>query len=442
LTFNRKKHNNGAGLMKNYPNTSSQFFDHPVAEPFDPRSLPILLVDDEEVALELFKDNFGDDFTVFTAGSGSAALEVLQENPIALILCDQRMPGMLGTEFFAEVRKLYPNVIRILVTAFADLKALVSAINAGQIYQYVEKPWDEDELKIILRRGLEHFHLRDERESLQKEKVETLEKLARNNRLAAVGTLAAGIAHEIRNPLSAILTFHQMLDEKLEDARADAATLSDDFWTTFAKIPLREVERIRRLVQELLDFSRDSVSRYELKPLCLKKTIEHVVRLVDTDARRQGVHVKTNLPDEAYFVFADSDKIKQVLINLIINSILACSAGGVVEVSVPFWELNGEHGFEIVVADNGCGMPAETLEKVFDPFFTTREVGVGTGLGLTICHYIMTHHGGEILITSETGKGTQVKLRFPSLNKSQAAQNGLVSTELLPPQPIEATPQP
>lgn len=428
--------------MENNPNTTAPFFENPVAEPFNPRGLPILLVDDEEVALELFKDNFGDDFTVFTAESGAAALEILRETPIALILCDQRMPGMLGTEFFAEVRKTYPDVIRILVTAFADLKALVSAINAGQIYQYVEKPWDEDELKIILRRGLEHYHLRRERERLQKEKVETLEKLARNNRLAAVGTLAAGIAHEIRNPLSAILTFHQMLDEKLEEARNDVSTLTDDFWTTFAKIPLREVERIRRLVQELLDFSRDSVSRYELKPVCLKKTIEHVVRLVDTDARRKGVQIKMNLPDEAYFVFADNDKIKQVLINLIINSILACQEGGWVEVSVPIWESEGEHGFEIVVADNGCGMPAETLEKVFDPFFTTREVGVGTGLGLTICHYIMTHHGGEIFIASEAGQGTQVTLRFPSLNKSQKAQNGLVSGDGLLPQSFESTPQP
>lgn len=418
--------------MKVHPNTNSPFFENPAAEQFDPRTLPILLVDDEEVALELFKDNFGDDFTVFTAGSGTAALEILQQHPIALVLCDQRMPGMLGTEFFAQVRNIYPDVIRILVTAYADLKALVSAINAGQIYQYVEKPWDEDELKIILRRGLEHFHLKRERERLQKEKVETLEKLARNNRLAAVGTLAAGIAHEIRNPLSAILTFHQMLEEKLSEAQDDPKTLSDDFWTTFAKIPLREVERIRRLVQELLDFSRDSVSRYELKPVCLKRIVEHVVRLVETDARRKGVQVEIDIPNEAYYVFADSDKIKQVLINLIINSILACGEGDGVRVSVPLWEMGEESGFEILVADTGCGIPPAILEKVFDPFFTTREVGVGTGLGLTICHYIMSHHGGEIFITSEEGKGTQVRLRFPSLMKSQSLQNRAPSVQTRP----------
>lgn len=380
-------------------------------EAFFLKQYPVLIVDDEQVALDLFRYNFSDEFDVCTARSAQEALEILEQRDIALVLSDQRMAGMSGTEFFAEIQKKHPDIIRILVTGYVDFQSMVEAINAGHVYHYVEKPWDDDELRLIIKRGLEHFHLVRERDRLQEERIRTLEQMARSNRLSAVGTLAAGIAHEIRNPLSAIITFHQMLPEKIEEIRLNPESVNDEFWTTFSKLPLREVERIKRLIQELLDFSRDSGSHYRLDRMDLREVLASILPIVETDIRRKNIDVIKQFDPELWQVNADADKIKQVVINLLLNSMHATPAGGTITLRlVNSIELNG---CEIWVEDTGSGINPEHLEKVFDPFFTTRDPGLGTGLGLTMCHYIVTHHGGTLEITSEPGNGTKVRVFLP-----------------------------
>jgi signal transduction histidine kinase len=369
----------------------------------------VLFVDDEPLVLEIFKDNFQEKFIIKTACCAQEALEIVQREKIALILADQRMPGMTGTEFFAEIQKTHPEIIRILVTGYVDLSTMIAAINAGHVYHYVEKPWDDKELQLTIRRGLEHFHLTRERDRLQAERIQTLENMARSNRLAAVGTLAAGIAHEIRNPLSAIITFHQMIPEKIQEFRQNPKILDEEFWTRFAQISLGEVERIKNLIQELLDFSRDSGHRYQLQRVGVVELMENILPIIESDLRHSGIDFVRDFPENLPPIEVDPDKIRQVIINLLLNSMHATSRGGKVTLGA---HVYGEN-VEIFVRDTGCGIDPEDLERVFDPFFTTRDPGLGTGLGLTMCHHIVLNHGGKMTLESEPGKGTLVNLRFP-----------------------------
>lgn len=384
------------------------------------RQYPILYVDDERVALELFRMNFSEEFQVFTALSAEAAFEILQKEPIALVLSDQRMTGMTGTEFFAAIQKTHPEIVRILVTGYVDFQSVVEAINAGHVYHYVEKPWEEDELRLTLRRGLEHYHLVRERDRLQAERIKTLENMARSNRLAAVGTLAAGIAHEIRNPLSAVLTFHQMLPEKIDACRLNPDELNDEFWSKFSKLPLREVERIKRLIQELLDFARDSGTTYALHTGDLAALLEPLLPMIESDIRRKGVVLHRDIEADLHPVDIDGDKIKQVAINLLLNAMHATPEGG--SITLRIRNTQDPPGCELIVEDTGCGIRPEDVERVFDPFFTTRDPGVGTGLGLTMCHYIVQHHNGRIALQSEVDRGTTVRVWLPASVPSHDAQ--------------------
>lgn len=141
------------------------------------KKLRILYVDDEVNNLTSFKASFRRDYKVFTAESGKAGLEILKDNPVELIITDQRMPEMTGIEFLENVLLLYPDPIRILLTGYADITAVVDAINKGQIYRYISKPWNEQELGIIIRNALEVFQLRDENTQLTKDLLKANEQL-------------------------------------------------------------------------------------------------------------------------------------------------------------------------------------------------------------------------------------------------------------------------
>ncbi|MEK7851870.1 MAG: histidine kinase dimerization/phospho-acceptor domain-containing protein, partial [Deltaproteobacteria bacterium] len=160
-------------------------------------------------------------------------------------------------EFLQEVNKGHPEIVTMLVTAYSDLDVLVDGVNTGTLYSYILKPWEVKDLKIALKRGIEHYYLVSERDRLHREQIETLKKMARANRLSAVGTLAAGIAHEIRNPLVSIQTFLEMVPQKLSELRlTDPARLDKEFWEKFYSLSFNEIQRIRTLISELVNFSQ------------------------------------------------------------------------------------------------------------------------------------------------------------------------------------------
>jgi signal transduction histidine kinase len=368
---------------------------------------PILFVDDEQLACEVFKAQFSDRFTVYTAASGMEALEVVDHHEIAVVISDQRMPEMSGNMLLAHIREARPDTVRMIITAYADIEAAIEAINRGEVYRYVGKPYDETELCDILQQGIERYFLIKERERLTAEKIESMRKVARANRLSAVGTLAAGVAHEINNPLVAISTFMQMAPErrKLDDR---------EFWDDLYQIAIREVNRIRDLVAELLAFSKFSgEGGLALQEVTVNGLIQEMVKFIDPEARKKNVKIKTALAASLPAVQWDPDRIKQVLLNLLLNALQATGQGGTITVTTEHVKESAKDQFvRVAVADTGVGISSEHLEKLFSPFFTTKG-REGSGLGLMTCHYIVDQHRGSIDVESQLGVGTAFRLNLP-----------------------------
>ncbi len=230
--------------------------------------------------------------------------------------------------------------------------------------------------------------------------VRTLRKeIARNQRLATVGRLAAGVAHEIRNPLSSIKGFATYFKERYQQVAEDRR---------IADIMIQEVDRLNRVIGQLLDFARPVT--VSIKPMPAKAFIENSLQLVEHQAKEKNIQIDTRFSAEKMTILIDPDRMNQVLLNLYLNAIDAMDdSGGKLTVSLEA-DVSGRRTV-IRVSDNGTGISEDDLAHIFDPYFTTKPSG--TGLGLAIAHKILEVHRGEISIDSRPGKGTTVSLFLP-----------------------------
>jgi two-component system sensor histidine kinase HydH len=222
------------------------------------------------------------------------------------------------------------------------------------------------------------------------------EEVARSQRLASLGSLAAGVAHEIRNPLSSIKGFATYFKERYRAIPEDRET---------AEVMISEVERLNRAVSQLLAFARPVKLRRE--QIALEPAVRQTLRLVAEEARARGIEVVVEGVEDIQG-YVDPDQLQQVLLNLFLNALAAMREGGVLGVRAEAAPLSG---LRLAVTDTGSGIDPEDLGRIFDPYFTTKPSGAG--LGLAIVHKIMEAHGGEVAVTSEKGRGTTVTLVFP-----------------------------
>lgn len=256
-------------------------------------------------------------------------------------------------------------------------------------------PADEDQIQgfVLLFRDL--TQIRD-----LKKQVET------NRRLAAIGKLAAGVAHEIRNPLSSIKGFATYFSRQYKNEPEDVE---------IAKIMVQEVERMNRSITQLLEFAKPMA--VEIKQTRIEPLIRHSLKLVSHDLEKKKIRVETDIRTRRETIHTDPERICQVLLNLYMNALNAMDSGGILEIGV----ADVQDDIEIRVADNGCGIPAKDLEKVFDPYFTTRAKG--TGLGLSIVHRIVENLKGDIRVESRPSKGTVFYIILPVNGAVMAASD-------------------
>lgn len=232
-------------------------------------------------------------------------------------------------------------------------------------------------------------------------KVAGLEsEVARQERLAALGTLAAGVAHEIRNPLSSIKGFATYFGAKFEPGTQDHA---------LAEVMIGEADRLNRVVTELLELTHPLELR--LAPASVEELVQHALKLVENDCRSKGIAVRTRIA-QLEPTRLDSDRMLQILLNLFLNAIQAMPKGGTLTVSAQ----RARDRLELCVADSGLGIAPQDLDRIFDPYFTTKNQG--TGLGLATVRTMVEAHGGQVRISSEPGRGTQVILDLPYKGES------------------------
>jgi len=222
------------------------------------------------------------------------------------------------------------------------------------------------------------------------------ENLLQSEKLAAAGQLAAGIAHEIRNPLTSLKGFLQLLKS------GSSSTAKRDAYLT---IMLEELGRIEQILGELLVLSRPRAVQFAKTRIA--HLIRHVVLLLQPQAVMRGVEIKVRPISETAYIYCDENQIKQVLINIVKNGIEAMEHGGTLSI-----EATADHDTAAIrIADQGTGIPPDKLDRLGSPFFTTKENG--TGLGLTVCYRIMRNHGGRIEVDSRQGEGTTFTLYLP-----------------------------
>jgi signal transduction histidine kinase len=239
------------------------------------------------------------------------------------------------------------------------------------------------------------------------------EQVIRADRLGTLGTLAAGLAHEINNPLTSIHTFLSLAPEKRGED-------DDEFWGDYHALATREVERIRGLVASMERLARGGGSDGAHREACdARELAEAAARLLAREAKKAGVALELEHDPTTPKLWAARDQVHQVLLNLILNAIHAAGRGGHVLVRV----LPSELGVAIEVEDDGPGIDAEDLERIFDPFYTTKDPDRGTGLGLTICQQLVANHDGSIEVRSHPDQGATFRVLLPRNEQAAPARS-------------------
>jgi len=234
------------------------------------------------------------------------------------------------------------------------------------------------------------------------------EIISRAGRLSAIGTLAAGIAHEIRNPLVSIQTFFQLAPERIDD---------EEFMTSFLKLAENEVQRIGNLITELLTFAKSPSP--SIGEVYVSEIVNRALALLEPQARSSRVSMRSVELTRDVVVLGDADQLMQVLLNLLLNALQASAANQIVEVTTSEELREGDYFCRISVSDNGPGIPDEIRDAIFDPFFTTKDKG--SGLGLAICHQIVVESGGFMVVDSAEGRGSSFVVFLPLAGRAKGA---------------------
>jgi len=243
------------------------------------------------------------------------------------------------------------------------------------------------------------YSVRKTRNKLIEENRRLMDEIRRTDRLKAVATLAAGMAHEIKNPLTSIKTFTEYIDKKYDDS---------EFRLKFKKIVGSEVDRINAIVSSLLDFAKPRP--LSLKKIQVNKLLEETLALMSNDFIRGKVDVvRGYVSGSENIIKADPNRLKQAFLNLFLNAMDAMKNGGKLVINTRLSDRG--NSLEVIITDSGGGISQEELLHIFDPFYSCKETG--TGLGLSITHGIIKEHGGQISCESETGRGTKFIITLP-----------------------------
>lgn len=371
------------------------------------RRAVVLYVDDDRANLLAFRAIAEPTYEVVVARSGDEALQLIaQSADIAVLMADQRMPGMSGIDLCERVQASHPDIVRMLVTAYSDLTAAIAAINRGHVSRYLNKPWNAEELLATLLDAVERYRLKATVQELQV-------RIAQSERLYALGVLTASIGHELRTPLSIVSANVQFARKALGDAIKQPGTRQ-------ASVSLQEVDAAlldaEEGAQRLIDIA-DSIllsSRSEpgdREPVDLAHVLHSVLRLTRSEAihRARLLIAQSAKPR----IYGSATRVGQVLLNLVLNALQALPDRPIERNEVKL-SLDERDGRAIVeVADNGVGIEPGNLSHIFDPFFTTKKKG--TGLGLAISKQIVEEMGGQIHVESRPGQGTRFRISWPLL---------------------------
>jgi signal transduction histidine kinase len=352
----------------------------------------ILIVDDNAALRENLREILDDAGYAVASGGGFQDGLAAARRGFDVALVDLRLPDGDGTLLAQKLKDLNPDGEVVLLTGFATVESAAAAVRAGAC-AYLVKPCATPELLLTLEQAMRQVNLHEEKRELAR-RARVVEKLA------AVGTLTAGLSHEIRNPLNAAGLQLTVLERRVGKLAADIqAPLMEPL-----NLVRDEIRRLDHILEDFLQFAkpRDLVPR----PVETRLLASKVLDLLEGDAERRGVKlVRAIAPTPP--IAGDEERLRQALMNLALNALDATPSGGTVTLS----SRESQGMIELVIDDTGPGMSLETKTRIFEPFFTTKASG--SGLGLPIVHAIVTQHGGTITVDTAPGGGARFVLALP-----------------------------
>jgi signal transduction histidine kinase len=400
--------------------------------------MKVLIADDDPVSRHLLNRHvqaWGHEVTA--AEDGARAWQLFAGGEFPIVITDWLMPELDGLELVrrirAEPRPGYVYVI--LLTARSQKDDVVQGMEAGAD-DFVTKPFDRDELRVRVRAGERIIRLEQSLEEQNRELRRTQAALYQSEKLASLGQLAAGVAHEINNPLAYVLNNLSVLrrdvlaamevlggyragrprlaaadaelaaDLARREEEVDLGYLLENLGPLFDKT-LTGLHRVRGIVGNMRDFAR--LDEAAFKEADLNAAVSSTLEILGHEIKKKGIAVETQFQDLPP-VLGHPGKLNQVLLNLVVNAVQACAEGGHVWVRT---RPEPDGAVVVEVEDDGCGIPAENMPRLFEPFFTTKPVGQGTGLGLSVSYAIVRDHGGTIAVDTTPGRGSTFRVRLP-----------------------------
>jgi signal transduction histidine kinase len=379
------------------------------------RRTRILIVDDESGFREALARRLEKRGAVVNqAGGGREALASLEQEPVDVVLLDVRMPGMDGLTVLKHIREDHPDTEVILITGNVNTQEGVAGIKAGA-FDYLTKPIEIEHLIGKIRQAFDKLIRQQEQAREARFRVRMEQQLIAADRLAALGTLSAGTAHEINNPLAIINDSAGWLRTRAAKDSSLSDEMRKDLNLALDKIE-SSVTRARRITHQLLSFSRQADAM--IKEFNLSDLAMDVLEMTRKVAAENQAELTAACEMKEMRLWSDPYQVRQVLINLVTNGLQAVDAGGTVDLVI-----SGDSAEAVaIVRDNGPGIPPENLERIFEPFFTTKPPGEGTGLGLSVSKGIIQKLGGRIEVESKLGAGTTFKVILPRKPNKAADQ--------------------
>jgi signal transduction histidine kinase len=378
----------------------------------------LLVVDDEPDVVQSLRDLLRHDYRVLGATHAREGLRLLHEEPVHVVMSDQRMPEISGIEFLRRVRRDHPEVIRLLFTGYADIKAVIDAINEGNVYRYITKPWDPEELLTILHQAGEQYDLLKERQQLLDDlRLKNQELEQANDELSQANALKEAFinvaSHELRTPLTILLALPEL---------ALRTNPSDPLTVDCLRRIKQAGDRLHRLVEDILQMLRGG--RFE-RPLDRRPTdgaglVREAVECVHPFIEQRRQRLVVDLAADLGIIDVEAEKIRICLDHLLINAIKFTPDRGTIEVR-GWRDADTVH---LQVRDNGIGIAPAQLSHIFEPFFTQPDVSRhssgqfeferrGLGLGLSVVRAFVAMHNGTVDVASTPGKGAAFTIRLP-----------------------------
>jgi len=377
----------------------------------------LLVVDDEPEVLRSVHDLLRLEYRVLTCTRGIDAIKILEApGPIHVVMSDQRMPGMTGVEVLHHAKRIRPEATRLLFTAYADIRAVIDAINQGSVFHYITKPWEPDELQAIVRQAVAQHDLIEENTRLLTELKSSNQRLAEANRLKSAFIEVA--SHELNTPVAVVLGMAELWKASM----SETASTAQRGWVERVQLAARRlavtIERMFKLIR-----ADEFGQTLDLKLTALEPLVRQVVDELQPflEVRAQSLHL--DLAPDLGSADVDPAKLADILTNLFVNAIKFTPDGGTIRIAA---HSEGEGGERVrfQVADEGVGIQAADRPHLFQPFFTGFDTmhhssgdfqfcKRGIGLGLCLVKTFVELHGGKVDFDSTPGQGTTFEFTIP-----------------------------